>query len=193
VNVGPDTIDAILSALDEQLRQRGARYEIVTVGGSALVALGLIFRATKDVDVVALVKEGLLISAKPFPEPLAAATARVGRDLMLDEGWLNPGPTDLLDFGLPDGFWSRVQSRCYGEFLTVDFAGRLDQVHLKLFAMADQGPGRHEADLRALGPTHDELVTAARWTRTHDPSEGFRSVLEQALHYLGVDDADLGD
>lgn len=140
VDVGPDTIDAILSALDEQLRQRGARYEIVTVGGSALVALGLVSRATKDIDVVALVREGLLISAKPFPEPLAAAMARVARDLMLEKDWLNPGPTDLLDFGLPGGFWSRVQPRRYGEFLTVDFAGRLDQVHLKLFAMADQGP-----------------------------------------------------
>lgn len=192
MNVGPDTIDTILSALHEQLQERNARHEIVAVGGSALVALGLISRGTKDVDVVAIVKEGRLTSAKPLPDTLAAATAQVGRDLMLDEAWLNPGPTDLLDFGLPDGFWSRVQPRRYGDFLTVDFAGRLDQVHLKLFAMADQGPGRHEADLRALKPTRDELVTAARWTRRHDPSEGFRSVLQQALHYLGVDDADLG-
>lgn len=56
----------------------------------------------------------------------------------------------------------------------------------------DQGVGRHEQDLRALKPTAEELVRAARWTRTHDPSLGFREMLVRALRYLGVEDADLG-
>jgi hypothetical protein len=67
----------------------------------------------------------------------------------------------------------------------------LDQVHLKLYAAVDQGPGKHEADLRALEPTRDELLAAARWTLTHDPSSGYRHVLEQALVALGVSDASL--
>jgi hypothetical protein len=62
---------------------------------------------------------------------------------------------------------------------------------LKLYAMVDQGAGKHEADLRALVPTSDELLAAARWSRTHDPSEGFRGQLLDALAYLGVEDVRL--
>ena len=65
--------------------------------------------------------------------------------------------------------------------LTVHFASRIDQIHFKLYAMVDQGAGKHEADLRALAPTTAELLEAARWTRTHDPSEGFREELVAAL------------
>ncbi|MGH3273087.1 MAG: hypothetical protein ACRDNZ_02020 [Streptosporangiaceae bacterium] len=57
----------------------------------------------------------------------------------------------------------------------------------------DQGGGRHEADLRALSPNHRELIAAARWSLTQDPSPGYRSVLVEALRILGVDDADLGN
>jgi hypothetical protein len=88
---------------------------------------------------------------------------------------------------------SRVVTRSYGTTLIVHFASRFDQIHFKLFALVDQGGGRHESDLRALGPTRDELVAAARWSMTQDPSPGYRSVLTQALCVLGVDDADLGD
>jgi hypothetical protein len=77
--------------------------------------------------------------------------------------------------------------------LVVRFTARFDQIHFKLFAMVDQGGGRHEADLRALHPTHGELTAAARWPVTQDPSPGYRSVLVDALRVLGVDDADLGD
>lgn len=68
-----------------------------------------------------------------------------------------------------------------------------DQIHFKLYALVDQGVGRHEEDLRALAPTRDELLAAARWTQTHDPSPGFREQLEAALRYLGLEDVDLGD
>jgi hypothetical protein len=97
----------------------------------------------------------------------------------------------LLDFGLPAGFASRLVRRDYGPALAVWFASRLDQIHLKLYALADQGPGKHEADLRALEPTRNELIEAARWTITHDPSEGFRTELLGALAHLGFEDADL--
>ncbi len=36
----------------------------------------------------------------------------------------------------------------------------------------------------------DELLTAARWTVTHDPSPGYRSLLVEALRQLEVEDAD---
>jgi hypothetical protein len=97
-----------------------------------------------------------------------------------------------MDFGLPTGFLDRVQTQEFGAGLTVHFASRLDQIHFKLFALVDQGAGKHEQDLRALTPTAEELVQAARWTLTHDPSDGFREMLERALRYFGVEDADLG-
>jgi hypothetical protein len=166
--------------------------ELVVVGGSALLALGLVKRSTTDVDIVAFAEEGTLHPAKPFPQPLEEAKERVKRDFGLKEDWLNPGPTDLLQFGLPDGFWNRLTTRSYGEALTVHFAGRLDQIHFKLYAMTDLGPGRHEADLRVLRPSREEIIAAAKWARTHDPSPGFLMVIRSALRHLGVEDVDLG-
>jgi hypothetical protein len=180
-----------LFALGEQLAAASQRFDLVVIGGSALLALGLVERATRDVDVLALAGAEGLIPADPLPEALAQARDRVAQDFGLPAGWLNPGPTELLRFGLPDGFLSRVETRTYGPALTVLYAGRLDQIHLTLYAMVDQGAGRHEADLRVLEPTPEELVAAACWTRTHDPSEGFRQELVAVLAHLGVSDADL--
>jgi hypothetical protein len=182
----------VLSALGDQLDAAGERFEIVVIGGSALLALGLIDRATRDVDLVALIEDGGLVDPKPLPEGLIAARDRIARDFGLDADWLNAAPSSLLDFGLPDGFVGRLESRRYGPALTVHLASRFDQIHFKLYALVDQGPGKHEADLRALAPSREELLQAARWSTTHDPSDGFRQELLAALKHLGVEDADLG-
>jgi hypothetical protein len=192
VDINADTLDVILAALADQLRSVGERQEIVVIGGSALAALGLVRRATRDVDLVAIAENGELHSANPLPDALRAARDRVARDFGLDGNWLNGGPTDLLKWGLPDGFMGRIVTRRYSESLTVHFAGRLDQIHFKLFAMVDQGGGRHEADLRALHPNSGELIAAARWSMTQDPSPAYRMVLEEALNALGVEDDTLG-
>jgi len=96
----------------------------------------------------------------------------------------------MLQWGLPDGFVERLTARSYGA-LTAHFAARFDQIHFKLFAFADLGGGRHEADLKVLSPTRQELLTAATWAQTQDPSPGFRGVLAAALERMGVDDAEL--
>src|ERR1700735_4597871 len=98
-----------------------------------------------------------------MPDTLREARDRVARDFDLDPDWLNAGPTDILKWGLPDGFMSRPITRRYGSALMVHFAGRFDQVHFKLFAMVDQAGGRHETDLRA--------------PMTQDPSPGYKMVL----------------
>jgi hypothetical protein len=182
----------LLSALGEQLAYRGSSTELVVIGGTALLAVGLSTRVTRDVDIVAFLSGESLVDPRPLPEALVAARDSVARDFDLPEGWLNAGPADLLEFGLPDGFVDRLERRDYGSALVVHFASRLDQIHFKLYAMADQTAGKHEADLVALDPTRDELIAAARWTRTHDPSEGFLEQLVAALAYLGVEDVDLG-
>ena len=182
----------LLSALAEQLEVRGARHDIVVIGGSALLALGFIDRATRDVDLVALREGDSLITLDAIPPALAEARDVVARDFALPSSWLNDGPAALLDFGLPVGFVERAEVRVYGSALTVTFASRYDQIHFKLYAMVDQGPGKHEQDLRALAPTNEELLAAALWSRTHDPSEGYHEMLVNALTYMGVSHVDLG-
>lgn len=186
-----DSADRLLFALGEQLEAQGAQLDLVVVGGSALLAVGLISRSTRDVDVLALLRKDRLVDPRPLPEALEVARDRVARDFGLPTSWLNSGPADLLDFGLPDGFVDRLERRDYGTALRAHFASRFDQIHLKLYAMADGLSGKHEADLRDLQPAEEELLTAARWTLTHDPSDGFRSLLLEALASLGVNDADL--
>lgn len=188
-----EATDRLLSALGEQLAALGERFELVVVGGSGLLALGLIERSTRDVDILALRSGDELNSAKPLPANLEAARDRVARDFSLPADWLNAGPTDLLEFGLPEGFIDRLERRDYGDALTVYLASRYDQIHFKLYALVDQGPGKHEDDLRVLSPTEAELVAAARWSRSHDPSEGYTQVLREVLSHLGVDDVDLDD
>lgn len=176
----------LLEALAEQLSATGVGFDLVVIGGSALLALGLGQRPTRDVDVVALLdRNSELHRASPLPDPLIRARDRVASDFGLPEDWLNPGPESLLDFGLPPGFEQRLERRDFGEFLRVHFASRFDQIHFKLYAAVDQGGGKHEADLRGLAPTSAELTEAARWAVTHDPSDGFRDGLRRALDALG--------
>lgn len=182
-------VDELLGALGEQLATAGASVELVVIGGSGLLVLGAVQRSTRDIDVVALGGPDGLRTARPLPAELVRAAARVAADFSISADWMNPGPTDLLNLGLPEGFVDRLHSRSYGAALRVHFAGRLDQIHFKLYAAVDQGPGKHEADLRALEPAAGELIAAARWARTHEPSAGFRAELVKALRALGVEDA----
>lgn len=182
----------LLDALGEQLADLGARVEMVVIGGAALMALGLVDRTTSDIDVLALSSEEGLQSANPLPPKLAEARDRVTRDFELDPNWLNPGPANSWVSGSRKVSWTVSELVTLVRRSRVHFAGRFDQIHLKLYALVDQGAGRHEDDLGALRPTGEELLAAARWSRTHDPSQGFRRELLRVLEHLGVEDADLG-
>lgn len=180
-------VDELLGALGEQLAVRNEQHTIAVAGGSALIALGLVPRATRDIDVVAVLDEGDLISADPLPAGLIEAARTVAADFGLPALWLNAGPSSLLDFGLPAGFLQRTVRRRYGESLLVLFASRLDQIHFKLYATVDQGAGRHLADLEALEPNEEELLQAAQWSESHDASDGYREVLLEVLAHFGVE------
>ena len=117
-----------------------------------------------------------------------SASEAVARQFVIDVGWLNAGPADLLDHGLPDGFTDRLIPEVYGRALTVHYAGRLDQVCFKTFAAADVS-GRHLTDLLALAPTEDEVVFAVRWIAEQDTMDGFRPQLAELLDYLGMSHA----
>jgi len=187
------TLEEALSTLGHLLQGRGEAHDLVIIGGGALLLLGLIERPTKDLDAVARVAGDRWLRAEPFPAGLTRAVKDVAAALDLEDDWLNPGPAGLVDLGLPHGFEERASVRAYGA-LTIRLAAVEDLVALKLYAAADHWPdrSRHLADLRRLQPTPEALVTAARWCRTHDPSEGFRDMLLlPLLAELGVEDPDV--
>jgi hypothetical protein len=184
----PTSLREALDTLGAILADRGHSYDIVVIGGGALQLVGLIDRPTKDLDVVAPAGTLPWTRADPHPGPLLDAVKDVALALELEPDWLNPGPTDLLDLGLPPGFAERTTAERFGA-LTVRYAAREDQIAFKLYAAADHWPdeGKHLQDLRALTPTTEELRTAALWCMTHDPSPGFRDMLLQpVLAKLGV-------
>jgi hypothetical protein len=187
-------IETILSALGEQLESLSAEpVELLVCGGSALIFLGLVRRATKDVDILAYVKRtrsggSSFIKATPLREEFIIAAKKVARDFNLRENWINTGPTSAVDLGLPHGLMDRVTTREFGQKLTIHFLGRYDQIHFKLYAAADQGAGVHYDDLLALNPTADELEQAASWSMTHDVSEAYRQTLKDLLRYMGHND-----
>ena len=104
-------LDEVLTALGEQLGSAATQQALVVAGGSALLALRLVRRATRDVDVLAIAVDDELVLARPLPVSLVKAAGRVARDFGLAQDWLNPGPTDLLRWGLPEGFRSCVVTR----------------------------------------------------------------------------------
>jgi hypothetical protein len=101
---GKDAAARLFVALGEELAAVGELYELVAIGGSGLLALGIIERSTRDVDLVALRSDDKLDSAEPLSSKLAAA----------------------------------------------------------------------------------------RWSRSHDPSEGYAEILRDVLTHLGVENVDLG-
>jgi hypothetical protein len=189
--IGRTQLETALTALGELLTDRGLYYELVLVGGGNLILRQLIARpTTKDLDILGARTPTGVARIQPMPEPLRDAVVDVGRAFGLADDWLNTGPESLLDLGLPDGFGERLERRDFGG-LVAWLAGRFDMVCFKLYAAVDQGArSRHFQDLRDLAPGRDDLLLAARWAMSHDPSPGFRSLLIDVLRRLGMEDAD---
>jgi len=186
-------LEKALLLLNIRLKQNKApQYNLIVCGGSALIATNLIQRVTKDVDIVALFdKDKGLIDPEPLPDALLKAAKEVAEDLNLPKDWLNNGPSHgdggIFRLGLPDGLFSRCVCKKIGTNLTVFFIGRLDQIHLKLYAAVDQLGGYHADDLAQLKPTDEELLQAALWSISHDPSEGYKQSLKLFLKEAGYE------
>ena len=190
-SIGRTQLETALRALGELLVARGLHYEVVVIGGGNLILQGLVTRpTTRDLDLLGSRTASGVERMRPMPEPLRTAVVDVARAHGLADDWVNLGPESLLDFGLPEGLVDRLERRDYGGLIAW-LAGRFDMICFKLYAAVDQGPrSRHLQDLEELGPDQEELLAAARWTRTQDPSLGYRSMLVETLRRLGVEDAD---
>lgn len=186
-----DLLAEALRILAELTQDQPTRHFVVC-GGSSLLALGLVSRkTTKDVDVLASLVDGTLVTATPLPAELLKAIELVRDDLGLMENWFNTGPSDdtFFRFGFPDGILSRVVSTEYGKSLIISYIERYDQIFFKLYAAADSGPGRHLDDLIELSPTEEELIAAIHWVFRQDDSEGFKTYqLTPILAELGYAD-----
>src|SRR5262245_56721687 len=128
-----NALNGALEALGSYLLDKGLKYEVVAIGGGALLLLGCVIRPTKDLDLVALMDRSKLISAHPLPAPLLAAIREVGSALKLPEDWVNSAPADLWEMGLPEGFQDRLNPIYFGG-LTLYCASRFDQICFKLYA-----------------------------------------------------------
>jgi hypothetical protein len=72
----------------------------------------------------------------------------------------------------------------YGEYLTIYFISRIDQIHFKLYAAVDRGE-YHVQDLHTLEPTREEIERAAKWVITQDVSDVFKLLLKDFLEVQG--------
>jgi hypothetical protein len=180
-----------LDAVGQILHAEGVKFAIIVIGGAALQLLGVVDRATRDVDVVALAeppdanRPRLRDPGEELPDPLRRAREIVAEDLGLDSNWLNLGPALQWKQGLPPGFEDRLQWRRYHS-LTVGIADRRDLIAFKLYAAADStGPSSvHYQDLIALGPSTEEIDWAAEWVRTQDVAPEFHAVLTQVADHV---------
>ncbi len=101
--LGPALLEQALQTLGAVLRQRDLSFEVVAIGGSGLLLLGLSNRPTRDMDLAALVWQGSYVKADPLPPDLAEAVADVANALGLPANWLNAGPTSIIETGFPEG------------------------------------------------------------------------------------------
>lgn len=189
MKIGKANVDEIFGALNHQIRINGGSYiSLVVCGGTALAALGLITRTTKDADVLGLIKEtisGLEIQRiKKFPDWLSNAAEKVARDFGLPDNWLNLGPASQVESGLPPGLADRLIRKEYGKSLSIYYISRTDQIYFKLYAAVDRND-YHTQDLFDLNPMEKELEDAAKWVLTQDGSEPFRIILKDFLERSG--------
>jgi len=180
-------IELALLRVGELLAAAGEPQAIVIVGGAALGLLGVVARATRDVDILAFARPRgrdawTLVPPPPqLPESLAVAIRTVGRDLGLADDWLNTGPALQWKQGLPPGLETRIRWRQYAA-LRVGLVGRKDLIYLKLHAAADNSPeGSHARDLAALDPTDAELEEAAQWVKGQDAGAAFPRLVDEVM------------
>ena len=192
-------IEAALHRVGEELAFDKCLFSVVVIGGAALNLLGIVDRATSDVDIVAFANhvkgipvEELSPPTRPMPQELQSAVEAVAEEMYLDPEWMNIGPSLQWLQGLPPGLGKRVSWRHYGPSdvpalgLNVGLVSRYDLIFFKLYAAVDDAytGSVHYKDLVALNPTSDELTAAANWIRPQNASPEFHSILGELINHL---------
>ena len=167
---------ATLESFDTHLEARGLAFQGIAIGGVALVLMGVIDRATRDLDVLdPAIPEPILEAARSF-----ALSLRSAGEVLRDD-WLNNGPASLTGV-LPDGWRDRLVDLFEGRALTLRGLGRADLLKTKLFALCDRGLDL--PDCEALAPTEDELGDALAWIQGQDANPGWPEHVAEILQDL---------
>ncbi len=188
-----EELEAALRALGELLAVADEPAAVVVVGGATLNLLGVVRRATNDVDVIARASRDAtgtlrLERAEPFPPGLTRGIRTVARDFGLSEDWMNAAVEAQWATGLPPGLLEDTTWRNYGGGLDLGLVGRRTLIALKLFTAADGGRlSVHLQDLRALSPTSSELESAAVWVRAQDAAPEWTSIVQDVSRHVKRD------
>jgi hypothetical protein len=172
VKLDPGIIQKLLTSLDEKLSQLGLDREIVTCGGGALLILGVIHRATRDLDVV----------APKIDEELTRVAIEVANEFGLDSKWLNNGPSSLSK-DLEKGWEARTQDIFRGQALLVKALGRRDLLASKLYAFCDRDE-QDLGDILGLKPAPSEVESLREWLLERDGSAYWPARVEKQLALL---------
>jgi len=193
-----DNIRRLLHELDQWLAFEDCQpVDWVVCGGAALGLQGLLDRPTQDIDVLGRWDNGILdvTDIELIGPDVNACIARVADahpELAgLGRNWVNCGPRNLAEEGLPEGFADRMCKLSVGAKLTLHLLGRKDLLALKLYAAADDhGPRQavHYADLASMAPTFDELDFAVDWILTRSDFEVKRIAVKDVLRRLDHED-----
>lgn len=162
---------AIFKALDAELSRAKQKRELVICGGAALIALGIVSRETRDVDVLIPELDALL----------EEAAKKIAPSFQLKKGWLNNGPRDLIK-DLPKNWQTDCTKVFEGKSLRVLSIGRADLIRSKLYAACDRP--EHLSDLIALKPTQSELAEAETWTLERDASDIWPQIVSECAATL---------
>jgi hypothetical protein len=108
-----DRLNEAMSLLAEEMEFKGITpNDLVVCGGSAILALKISQRTTKDVDILATLDEQRkLIDPRPLSQELLKAAENVGKLLHLPENWLNTGPADPAKGGVARGIRRTAEDR----------------------------------------------------------------------------------
>jgi hypothetical protein len=169
---------------------------LVVVGGSALLAAGIVSRTTEDVDVLAErgIPEGEIVPIRQLSPELGSAARKVATELGLPQNWLN-ATTALFSIPLeayPSDLWVDMKRQAFGSCLEVSFLGRPGLIYLKFYAAIDPERKRRKDDrddLVQLAPTIKEAEKAIQWLHTEELLNGGNSSeLLEVLTLLGYEE-----
>lgn len=167
-------VKIVIERFDRHLESKGMTFSGVVIGGAALNLLGVVDRATSDVDCLRpeLSKE-LLEVAEEF-------RAR-NPDLELKENWFNNGPISLQR-DLPEGWFKRCVPLFQGSALTLSTLGREDLLRSKLLAYCDRGDDLK--DCIKLNPTRKEIQGVQGWIEQYDGNPDWPEHVRRQLSIL---------
>jgi hypothetical protein len=168
---------ATIKGFYRHLADRGLSFEGVAIGGTALVLLGFIKRATKDCDILCPELPAEIVEAA---REFAKAMTLAGE--VLREDWFNNGPASLIR-DLRPGWEQRLQPAFAGQSLVLRTLGRPDLLCAKLFALCDRQLDL--ADCLALVPSPDELSNTLPWLEDQDANPEWPAHVRSTITDLG--------